>query len=273
MAMNETATRTISGTLYAALFLVSILINEYTFIVLVAIFGCFTLHELQRLLHLKSYAAYLILAAFILFFSVFHYLYEVNFVLILLILSLVVKVLMIRDLVLIRKIPLYERRKYLIAVFYLLTSLVFLTLIPYQNPSGQYQPEILIGVFVLIWANDSFAYIIGKAFGRHKLFERISPNKTVEGFIGGSILTILVSLAVFYYIAIFSYKIWIGLALITSIFGTFGDLIQSKLKRQAGVKDSGTLMPGHGGMFDRLDSILFAATFIYTFLVFVNHVS
>src|SRR5699024_7129364 len=127
-------------------------------------------------------------------------------------------------------------------------------------------PMILVGVFLLIWSNDSFAYLIGKTFGKRKLIERISPNKTIAGFLGGLLLSLGVAFGIYKIIRVFPLEIWLGISLIASIFGTFGDLIQSKLKRQAGVKDSGHLMPGHGGLFDRLDSTLFAATFIYSFL-------
>lgn len=271
--MNETITRIFSGALYAFLLLLAILVSEYTFVGIVFVFGLFTLYELQKLLNLKSYLAYAVLVGFMLFFSVFHY-FDYRFAIILLmVVTLVIKLLLIRDLIVIRKIPLFEGRKYLIVFFYLFSSLVFLTLIPYQNFLGNYHPHILIGIFVLIWVNDSFAYLLGKTFGKHKLFERISPNKTVEGFIGGMVFALLASYVVFYYTETFSVKIWLALALITSIFGTFGDLIQSKLKRQAGVKDSGRLMPGHGGLLDRLDSVLFASTFIYTFLYILTHVS
>jgi|SRR5699024_2158509 len=271
--MNETTTRIVSGALYALLLLGSILTSEYTFIVLVFGFGLFTLHELQQLIKLDSYLSFGILLAFMLFFSVFHYFNYEYLALLLMFTTLVVDVLLIRDLVVIRKIPLFEGRKYMMVIFYMISSLVFLTLIPYQNPSHRYNPTVLIGVFVLIWTNDSFAYLIGKTFGSRKLFERISPNKTIEGFIGGLFFTLMAGYAFFRYTDIYDLNIWIVLALITSIFGTFGDLIQSKLKRQAGVKDSGRLMPGHGGLFDRLDSILFSATFIYSFLAIVNHVS
>ncbi|HLR77070.1 MAG TPA: phosphatidate cytidylyltransferase [Balneolaceae bacterium] len=271
--MNEAIVRIFSGAIYAALLLLSILSSEYTFTILVFIFGLFTLFELQKLLDLKSYLAYFILVVFMVVFKFFH-LTEFGYILlILMFLTLIVNLLLIRDLLAIRKIPLFEGRKYLLVIFYLISALVFLTLIPYQNPTGRYNPDILIGIFALIWTNDSFAYLIGKTFGRRKLFERISPNKTIEGFIGGLVATIIAGGIVCYYSHTFSYKVWIGLALITGVFGTFGDLIQSKLKRQAGVKDSGSLMPGHGGLLDRLDSIIFAATFIYSFLVIVNHVS
>lgn len=271
--MNEALVRILSGIVYALLLLLAIFISHYTFTILVFIFGFFALFELQQLLDLESYLNYFILVAFMLFFSVFHYLHYQYLAWALMIFTLIVNLLLIRDLIVIRKIPLFIERKYLMVIFYMSASLVFLTLIPYQNPTQQYDPNILIGIFVLIWTNDSFAYLIGKTFGKHKLFERISPNKTVEGFIGGVVFSLLASYVIFYYTDIFSFKIWLALALITSIFGTFGDLIQSKLKRQAGVKDSGRLMPGHGGLLDRLDSILFASTFIYSFLVIVNNVS
>jgi phosphatidate cytidylyltransferase len=136
-----------------------------------------------------------------------------------------------------------------------------------------FTPDIIIGVFVLIWANDTFAYIIGKSFGKRKLMERISPKKTIEGFVGGLAGSICASFIIFKYIGHFDLKIWITLALISSIFGTIGDLIQSKFKRQAGVKDSGTLIPGHGGLYDRLDSMVYASPFIYGFLEIIEHVS
>lgn len=271
--MNETLIRLLSGIVYALLLLLGIFVSEYTFVILIFLFGVFILFELQPLLKIKSYLSYFILVAFILFFSVYHYFDYENIVTLLMIFTLIVNILLIRDLLIIRKIPLFLSRKYLIIIFYLISALVFLTLIPYQNPERVYNPNILIGIFVLIWANDSFAYLIGKSIGRRKLFERISPNKTVEGFVGGLVLTLIVSYGVFYFTQTFNVKIWLCLALITGIFGTFGDLIQSKLKRQAGVKDSGRIMPGHGGLLDRLDSILFASTFIYSFLVIVNHVS
>ncbi len=271
--MSETITRLISGVVYAALLLFAIFISEYTFVVLIFLFGLIALHELQNLLQVKSYITYFLLAAFLVFFNLYHYL-EYDYLLkTLMIITLIVNLLLIRDLLAIRKIPMFAQRKYLIIVFYLISALVFLTLIPYQNPDYIYEPKILIGVFVLIWSNDSFAYLIGKSIGKRKLFERISPNKTVEGFLGGLICTLLISYGIFYIVDIFNFKIWLGISIITCIFGTFGDLIQSKLKRQAGVKDSGRLMPGHGGLLDRLDSIIFASTFIYSFLAIVNNVS
>jgi phosphatidate cytidylyltransferase len=136
-----------------------------------------------------------------------------------------------------------------------------------------YNPNILLGSFILVWVNDSFAYLIGKNFGKQKLFEKISPKKTVEGFLGGLLFSCIAS----YFIATFTQTLdftsWLILGIVITVFGTLGDLIESKFKRQANVKDSGTIMPGHGGLLDRLDSIIFAAPFIYLFLRILHYVS
>lgn len=139
--------------------------------------------------------------------------------------------------------------------------------------SGIFEPNIIVGVFVLIWANDTFAYVIGKSFGRRKLMERVSPKKTIEGFIGGLAGAIIASFILFKFIGYFELYTWIILACMASVFGTIGDLVQSKFKRQAGVKDSGTLIPGHGGFYDRLDSIIYTSPFIYALLEIIDYVS
>ena len=128
-------------------------------------------------------------------------------------------------------------------------------------------------MFVLIWINDSFAYLIGSNFGRQKLFESVSPKKTVEGFLGGVFFSAIGSYFIFKYTNNLEFSNWLIISVIISVFGTIGDLIESKYKRQANVKDSGNLMPGHGGLLDRLDSAIFVAPFIYLFLKILNYVS
>lgn len=119
-------------------------------------------------------------------------------------------------------------------------------------------------VFALLWINDSGAYIVGSLTGRHKLCPSISPNKTWEGFIGGCILTIAGALLLdlccgsFFGMDYFPLWIWITIGVLTCIFGTFGDLLESKIKRFYGAKDSGHWIPGHGGILDRIDSFLLA---------------
>jgi len=130
-----------------------------------------------------------------------------------------------------------------------------------------------LGSFILVWVNDSFAYLVGKNIGKQKLFPSISPKKTVEGFLGGLFFACVSSFFIAKYSNTFEFTVWLILAIIVSVFGTLGDLIESKYKRQAGVKDSGVIMPGHGGLLDRLDSIIFAAPFIYLFLRLLAYVS
>ena len=128
---------------------------------------------------------------------------------------------------------------------------------------------MLLLVFVILWANDTFAYLTGRLLGKHKLFERISPGKTIEGSIGGLVFTLAGIMLFSHYVDWLSLWQAIGMGLIAVVFGTLGDLCESMLKRQAGVKDSGNLIPGHGGVLDRFDSVLFAVPFVYVFLFLI----
>lgn len=130
-----------------------------------------------------------------------------------------------------------------------------------------FSPGIVIGFFVLLWTNDTGAYIFGTLFGKHRLMERVSPKKSWEGFFGGMALTVLVAWLISGWLGVVSPNIWIIIAVIVSILGTYGDLTESLLKRSMGVKDSGHIMPGHGGFLDRFDSSLLSFPFVY--LVFL----
>lgn len=123
---------------------------------------------------------------------------------------------------------------------------------------------LLAGMFLLIWMNDTFAYLSGRFFGKHKLLERISPNKTWEGTIGGIVFTILGSLAIGFLFDSENILFWTLSALLIAPCSVLGDLLESMLKRNAGVKDSGTLLPGHGGVLDRFDATLFTVPFFLT---------
>lgn len=133
---------------------------------------------------------------------------------------------------------------------------------------GPFLPMVLIGS---IWINDTMAYIVGSLIGKTP-FSRISPKKTWEGTAGGAILAIVVVTAIMYVVANgANWWIWAGISALAAIFGTAGDLLESKLKRMAEVKDSGTIMPGHGGFLDRFDSLLIATPFVWLFLRLVQY--
>jgi phosphatidate cytidylyltransferase len=136
----------------------------------------------------------------------------------------------------------------------------------YELPNSNAEWLIISGMFLIIWSNDTFAYLSGRFFGKHKLFERISPKKTWEGSIGGFIFAVIAGL-VYAFFTEQSFVFWGVGACIVSIAGVIGDLIESKIKRVTEVKDSGNIMPGHGGILDRFDAIMFAAPFFYVWCV------
>jgi phosphatidate cytidylyltransferase len=134
----------------------------------------------------------------------------------------------------------------------------------------EFSPGIVIAFFLLLWTNDTGAYLVGSAAGRHRLFERLSPKKSWEGFFGGVVLTVAVSLLMPRWIGVTGRTGWMIIALIISVAGTAGDLVESMLKRSLGLKDSGTVMPGHGGFLDRFDSVVVSFPLVYLFITFAG---
>lgn len=296
--MNETLKRGISGAIYIALLLSSILFSTESFIILFGIFLIIATYEFCNLIQLNK--------VFPLFFGALFYssislisfyktetenyinriqnknikidldIDQVN--IILLIITLIVSIKCIVFLFDDTAQSVSKLSKYVYLLGYILLPFVFITKISFGI--NDYNPKIIIGLFILIWTNDTFAYLVGKSIGKHKLFERISPKKTIEGFIGGVVFAIftgfLISKLYIKASPSFSGKsilIWTSIALIVGIFGTIGDLIESKFKRIAGIKDSGKIMPGHGGILDRLDSVIFVAPIVYLFYQLLPYVS
>jgi phosphatidate cytidylyltransferase len=140
------------------------------------------------------------------------------------------------------------------------------TLIPHGNII--FSPGIVVGFFLLIWANDTGAYLIGITLGKHRLLERISPKKSWEGFIGGVVLAFVVSWLLSGWLGVVSPVKWAIISLIVSIIGTYGDLVESMLKRSTGIKDSGNVLPGHGGFLDRFDSTVMSFPIVFLFISF-----
>lgn len=156
---------------------------------------------------------------------------------------------------------------YVALPFALLNVLAF-----HSNPaenSVSYNPILPLSIFVFIWLSDTGAYLVGSLIGKHRLFERISPKKSWEGSVGGAVLSIASSLVFAHYFPIMSGGQWAGLAAVVVLFGTWGDLTESLMKRQLGIKDSGSILPGHGGLLDRFDSALMAipAAVVYLYVL------
>ncbi len=158
---------------------------------------------------------------------------------------------------------------YIAAPFALAIRLT-LTIDPFSSMT-QYNGLLLLAIFIFIWVNDTGAYLVGSRWGKRRLAPSISPKKSVEGSIGGLLLVLLS--AVVLRLLLFPELSWLRMLLIAAvvaIFGTIGDLFESSLKRQAGVKDSGKLIPGHGGILDRIDSFLLAVPAVYLLLAFLD---
>ena len=152
-------------------------------------------------------------------------------------------------------------------VFYVALPLALVCHFPTFSASG-WDPRVTIAYVVIVWANDVFAYLVGMTFGRHKLFERLSPKKSWEGFFGGLLGAAAAGLGAAWWLGA-PYGAWAGLALVTAVTAVAGDLAESMFKRSAGVKDSGALIPGHGGVLDRFDAMLLSAPFVFVYMIFV----
>ena len=134
------------------------------------------------------------------------------------------------------------------------------------SPENPYTFEILLGYFILIWANDTGAYLFGVSIGKHRLFPRISPKKSWEGFFGGLIFTAIVAWGISLYFHNITFAHWLAIGFLSAIIGVFGDLVESMLKRSIDVKDSGKFLPGHGGVLDRFDSVFLSAPIVFAYL-------
>lgn len=155
----------------------------------------------------------------------------------------------------------------LMGIVYVAMPISLLTFIPIMIGKGEWSPWAVLFYIFIIWANDVFAYLFGITLGKHRLFERISPKKSWEGFIGG----LLGAMAMGYIAATITGGNnieWIGMALIAAISGVLGDLVESLFKRSVDVKDSGRILPGHGGWLDRFDALLLSVPFVFLYLVF-----
>jgi phosphatidate cytidylyltransferase len=175
---------------------------------------------------------------------------------------------------LILPIELYRKREHpftniahgLLGIIYVAIPVTLLINIVHPSDEIGYNPLFFVGWLMLILSSDSGAYLAGTAFGKHKLFERISPKKSWEGAIGGLLMSIAFAVGFSYFLDFLTVWEWIGLSVISVVAGIYGDLVESLLKRNVGAKDSGTLLPGHGGVLDRLDSIVLATPFAFVYL-------
>ncbi len=260
--MNELLKRTIFGIIYA----LSVILALQSFIwtaVLLVLLMLFGLREFSKLTRF-AYKKVLIPALFI-FLTSFLYHYE----------DISIKVVKIAGafslLVLFVLFIYFIFDKISLNKLALMYLSVFYIVLPFSLALG-IDGKLLLSIFMIIWASDSFAYLTGKNFGKHKLAEKISPKKTIEGVFGGLIGGLVTAYLIFQFSGwrfMLNLRQFLIMTLIIVIFGTLGDLLESRFKRLANVKDSGNLIPGHGGILDRLDSFILAVPFVYIYLLII----
>ncbi len=181
--------------------------------------------------------------------------------------------LMITELYLKKANPIGNWAYTMLSQLYVALPFALLNVLAFQNSPEtscvSYNPILPLSIFVFIWLSDTGAYCVGSLIGKHRLFERISPKKSWEGSIGGAVFSIASSFAFARFFPFMTMWQWAGLAVVVVIFGTWGDLTESLMKRQLDIKDSGNILPGHGGMLDRFDSALMAipAAVVYLYAV------
>ncbi|WP_136668163.1 phosphatidate cytidylyltransferase [Flavobacterium sp. H122] len=271
--MNETLIRALSGAVYVVLLVTATLYSRESFLLLFGLFLLQTVNEFSNLVKLNKIQALILSVLFFVNFTYFSKSEFSNWILVSI--SIFTLLLLAKWLFEIQSKPVVFSNwglliGYIIIPFIVIAKLAYIS----SGTVVSHFPHIVIGVFILIWTNDTFAYLVGKNFGTTKLFERISPKKTVEGFLGGMLFAVIAGFIISqYYVTLLPFWQWIVIAVAVSVFGTVGDLVESKFKRIAGVKDSGSIMPGHGGILDRLDSIIFVAPFVYLFLKIIEYVS
>ena len=278
--MNETLTRSLSGLVYIIILISAIFYsdNGYTFAVLMFIFAGISCWEFNKLLKLKSYRSYfqlIVLAAFT-YLTLTTDLADKNNAtkafLIFAASTLATHLYLTYNLFKLKKVNDNSILKQQLPLLYILIPFSLLTLAP-SIINNTYNPFIILGILIIIWSNDTFAYLIGKNFGKRKLYEKISPKKTIEGFLGGMIFGTIAAIIIAISTESLTIVNWTVLSIIISITGSIGDLVASKFKREANIKDSSNLIPGHGGFLDRLDSLIFVSSFVYLYLQLINYVS
>jgi phosphatidate cytidylyltransferase len=271
--LKEFPKRSISGLLFATVLLGALVLGPWSFALLFGLFSVFILREFYQLSKSAGVSPQKKVGLAIgglIFLTTFLYakgIISINMLGVYLALLFVVPA-----------FELYRSRKnsmeniavtlfgilYITFSFSLFNFLVF----PDFPTSNEYNPTLLVFLFILIWAYDSGAYLFGITFGKHRLFERISPKKSWEGFFGGWFLAIFLAYAMHRLFPYYGLAFMLLMATTVTITGTFGDLVESMIKRNLGLKDSGKFMPGHGGLLDRFDSILFASPFVYLVVQF-----
>ena len=269
-------TRGVAGVVYIAILLYGILYNKYSFVIVFGLILVLALNEFFRLIEQKTphliSKLFNIISGLAIFVSAYLFL-DGKSILALPISALAYLLALLVSAIIINRTDIFNTIIYsAFGHLYITLPFCLLLLISYEYKFANtiYHYAFVLAIFVFIWINDTFAFATGITMGKHKLLERISPKKTIEGFVGGIVFTMLAGVGFSFLFTEYNIYFWVGFALIASLFATLGDLFESLIKRTYNVKDSGQLIPGHGGILDRIDSLLFVIPAIYIYLLITN---
>ena len=266
--------RAITGVLFVVVLVGCILYSPLSFGILFTIIGALSVHEFAHLINqngeVQINKTITALGGAYLFLAVMGFCQSTIGAQVFLPYLALLLYLIITELYLKKKNPIGNWAFSMLSQLYVALPFALLNVLAFQyNPaesSVTYNPILPLSIFVFIWLSDTGAYCVGSLIGKHRLFERISPKKSWEGFFGGLAVALGASQALAWYAPEISWYNWLGLSATVVVFGTWGDLVESLLKRTLGVKDSGHLLPGHGGMLDRFDSLMLAAPAAYIYI-------
>lgn len=266
--------RALTGIVFVSVILACIITNEYTYALIFCLIEILALSEFYNLIEksagVKISKSYNIIGGGLLFIASFLYFSGItNFSVVFTPYICYLIFLFVSELFLKKKNPILALAYSVLGQVYLAIPFSLLSYIVFSYGES-YHYVYILALLVMIWVNDSFAYLSGVSFGKHKMFERVSPKKSWEGFAGGAICTIISSIIFSHYYTGLSLPGWIGFAIIVVIFGTLGDLTESLLKRTFNIKDSGNILPGHGGILDRFDSLIMAIPALTAYLIVIN---
>jgi len=260
--------RTLSAAIFAIVLIAGITLHPIGFLAVflgITLLGTFEFYKLAKKANSSPQFVTGMLAAGFLFLACFADLH-LNITSIFLLLAVTIVMLPIIELYRKKENPFANIAFTLLGLLYVALPFSLLNYMVFPFNDQQFHYEIILGVFVMIWANDTGAYLVGVNFGKNRLFERISPKKAGEGSIGGSIITLVVPWLYSNYSDDLTQVQWLVTGVIVVVFGSIGDLVESLFKRSMSIKDSGTAIPGHGGFLDRFDGLLLSIPFIVTFL-------
>lgn len=271
--------RAITGLLFVAVLVGSILFSPISFGILFVLISALTIFEFGQLVNriegVSVNKNILMLTGAYLFIAIMAFCSNIAGSSIFIPYVLLILYLMISELYLKKENPVLNWAFSMLSQLYIALPFAMLNILAFHNAPNSsdigYDSILPLSIFVFLWLNDTGAYCVGSLIGKHRLFERISPKKSWEGSIGGGLVAIGASFVFGYYFPIMPMWQWAGLALVVVVFGTWGDLTESLLKRQLHIKDSGNILPGHGGMLDRFDSSLMAIPAAVAYLYFLTY--